>query len=622
MARDFRSRLQMWMRIFFRILATLLLIVLLAGVWLARVGLPAGMAAALMRRIDTGTFAVAAERVRVSPFKGVRLGRVALYRRGVVGAAAVEAEEIILGVDLLAVLRGVGSVQRIEVRNGEIRPKLTYGGPPRESDSAMGRLQAELELVNCRVQGVTVEAFQARLRVNAVGVYLDDMRMVLTQNGMRGTASGNLSYDIGNYLLKGHATGVMHPHLAVPVLDAWNLHGLVRLFKRFEFGDTLPECTLDFEAGTHRGDPIVVEGNVHARSAAYNGVEAMQADVALRVESEGSNTVVTLNPVSVVRRDGTGRGLIVIDLGQDTVRFDARTSLDPRLLFEAIDILQSPLWDDLAFGGLVNIDARGIVNYDTLVGTDFTAECDGTHIQYKRHAIDRCAFTMRMIDRTNMLSSVRGELYGGEVQGAARFVLPAVEGSNTAFDVALKMKNVDCKRVAAMLIKEGKNQYRGRLSGEVALRGLLGKGNRDTVHGNGVINIDDGRVFMLPIFGGLSELLTRIIPGLDFVLRQSDAFTEFRVAESRVTSETIKIEGNVLSLRGRGYCDFDKNLDAHVQVKLMKDSNVVTRLVQLVTLPFSKLFEFRLRGSLDDPHWYPENFSTDLLEKIGLKKSE
>ena len=622
MARDFRSRLQMWERIFFRILAALLLIVLLGGVWLARVGLPAGMAAAVMRRVDTGAFAVEAGRIRVSPIKGVRLSRVAVYRRGVVGAAAVKADEIILWVDPLAVLRGVGSVQRIEVCNGEIRPKRTYGGPPRESRGAMGRLQTELAMVNCRVQGVTVEAFKARLRVTPATVYLDDVHTTLTHDGLRGTASGDLSYDVTADLLKGHAAGVMHPHLVVPVLDAWELHGLVRLFQRFEFGEALPECTLDFEAGTDAGDPIVVEGNVHLRSATYRGVEAMQADAVVRVAHEGSNTVVTLTPLSVVRRDGTGRGLVVIDLARDTVRFDAHSSLNPHLLRQAINILNHPACNDVAFNGPVTIDARGVVNYDTLEGTDFTATFDGARVRYKQHPIDRCAFKMRMRDRTNTLSSVRAELYGGEVQGATRFVVPSGAASNTAFDVALKVKNVDFERVAAVLIEEGESEYRGQLAGEVALRGLLGAGNRDTWHGNGAITIDDGRVFMLPLFGGLSEIMTRLIPGLDFVLRQSDASAEFRVAASHITTDKVKIEGSVLSLKGRGQCGFDKDVDFHVQVKLMKDNNVVARLVQLVTLPLSKLFEFRLRGSLEDPRWYPENFSTDLLEKIGLRKSD
>jgi hypothetical protein len=33
----------------------------------------------------------------------------------------------------------------------------------------------------------------------------------------------------------------------------------------------------------------------------------------------------------------------------------------------------------------------------------------------------------------------------------------------------------------------------------------------------------------------------------------------------------------------------------------------------------SWLFEFRLRGTIDNPEWYPVNFSRDLLERVGLK---
>jgi hypothetical protein len=44
--------------------------------------------------------------------------------------------------------------------------------------------------------------------------------------------------------------------------------------------------------------------------------------------------------------------------------------------------------------------------------------------------------------------------------------------------------------------------------------------------------------------------------------------------------------------------------------------------LRAITYPLSKLFEFRLKGTVSSPEWYPINFSSELLEKIGLKKSE
>ena len=54
----------------------------------------------------------------------------------------------------------------------------------------------------------------------------------------------------------------------------------------------------------------------------------------------------------------------------------------------------------------------------------------------------------------------------------------------------------------------------------------------------------------------------------------------------------------------------------------MKEHMLVAKLIDIVTYPISKLFEFRLTGTIKDPHWYPINFSKDLLEKLGLEKEK
>jgi hypothetical protein len=332
--------------------------------------------------------------------------------------------------------------------------------------------------------------------------------------------------------------------------------------------------------------------------------------------------VITLDPLTVVRPDGSLQTTLEVDRGKEQVRFNARGSLNPHLLRQALNVLSDPFWDRWTFEGPVVIEARGVAGYERRQGTDFKLRFDGREVYYTNHLLDRCTFDVRMIDHGVDVSSLDAGLYGGDVTGVASFLLPRFEGSNTAFDISLSATDLDFEDVAEVLIDDDDGEYRGRLSGRLALRGLLGKGNGSTMRGDGSVAIDDGRVFMLPLFGGLSDIMTRLIPGLDFVLRQSDAWSEFRVGESRVSSETIKINGSVLSLKGRGHCGFDKAVDFHAQVTLMKDNNLVAKLVRMLTFPISKLFEFRVRGTLDDPRWYPVNFSTDLLEKIGLKKRD
>jgi hypothetical protein len=615
-----RNALHVWERIFFRVLTGLLCLLILVGIYLSHVGLPWQMGNALMRRIDTGAFAVEAETVRMGLIRGVRLEAVSVYRRSRVGPPAVEAGEVTLWIAPLAFLRGMSTVQRVEVTDGEIRPE--FMGADRDPDETvtLGAYETELMLTRCRVQGAMIEALQARLKLSETTARLFDIRMTLSRDGLSGIAAGHVQYDCRTSMVEGQAEIAMYPSIVEPILTAWDLNGLARLFQRFAFDDKPPIASLTFKVGAGEGRSVVFDGDVHLKAARYRGVPVLRADAMLKATSSNAPIVVTLDPLTVVRRDGSMQGTLVVDQGQTNVTFDVRGSLNPHLVRQSIGVLSDPFWDQWRFEGPVEIKARGVAGYGALAGTDFTMDFVGRDLYYTNHPLEFCTLSMHMLDESVTLSSVRAGAYGGEMSGGATFALPSQGASNTAFDVSLCVTNVNFERVSAVLIPEDNQAYRGRLSGCLALCGTLGEGNGETIRGDGAVTIDDGRVFMLPVFGGLSEIMTRIIPGLNFVLRQTDASAAFRVEESRVVSKEIKINGSVLSLKGYGQCGFDKAIDFHAQVKLMKDNNMVAKLVRVVTFPLSKLFEFRVRGTLAEPRWYPENFSKDLLEKIGLKK--
>ncbi len=160
------------------------------------------------------------------------------------------------------------------------------------------------------------------------------------------------------------------------------------------------------------------------------------------------------------------------------------------------------------------------------------------------------------------------------------------------------------------------------MSAEFLIEGMTGKDTIGSLKGHGALRISDGRVFMMPVFGGLSEFMTKIIPGLDLVLKQSDLKTKFVIDKGYIITDKVAVEGDVLSLKAYGSYMLKGDLDFDVQVKLLKEHTFGGKVVRFITYPISKLFEFSLKGSLTDPHWYPENFSLDLLEKIGFGKKE
>jgi hypothetical protein len=227
-----------------------------------------------------------------------------------------------------------------------------------------------------------------------------------------------------------------------------------------------------------------------------------------------------------------------------------------------------------------------------------------------------------MLGTTGTVSDIRGRLYEGELSGSAVFVAPTDSTQSIAYAVEAKLQDANLEKLMKAVTTE-KQDYSGQISARMNVKGWLGKTHLASTSGEGAVKIREGKVFMMPVFGGLSSLMGRIIPGLDFVMRQSDASAEFTITDGKVHTDKILIEGDVLSLNGHGDYVLDSGkLDFNVQVKLMKEHTLVAKLVAILTYPISKLFEFRVRGTIAEPTWYPVNFSKDLLEKLGLEKEK
>jgi hypothetical protein len=119
------------------------------------------------------------------------------------------------------------------------------------------------------------------------------------------------------------------------------------------------------------------------------------------------------------------------------------------------------------------------------------------------------------------------------------------------------------------------------------------------------------------LFGGFTTSLARVVPGVDFATRQTDARAPFMVHDGRIWAQDVQIEGDVLSLTGRGSVAFDGGLDFDVQVRPLKDKTLVGTAMRALAYPISKLFEFRLQGKVDEPRWSTTVFTRGNGGKAG-----
>jgi hypothetical protein len=270
------------------------------------------------------------------------------------------------------------------------------------------------------------------------------------------------------------------------------------------------------------------------------------------------------------------------------------------------------------FRGPSRMSARGTVGILDPGLTDVETRAEARDLTVDRFEVPEGSMLVHTRGRTNFVRDVQATLCGGALTGAAAVVQPSSPTGMVWYALSGRLADADFARFLRMARDGPDLDYRGRLWIETQFAGLAGEGAGRSVRGTGALRVREGRVFSLPIFGGLTRLMGRVIPGLDFVLRQTDARASVTIADGRVATEDVEITGGVLSLAGRGHCTFDERLDFDVQLTLRRERALLDRLLRGLVWPIGKLFQFRLHGTAREPRWYPVNFSPDLLRRLGL----
>ncbi|MBM4143205.1 MAG: hypothetical protein FJ225_06400 [Lentisphaerae bacterium] len=599
------------------------LALLFALVYLSTAGFPARLVSAFLGRLDTGIFAVEADGVRLRLPRGIAVDELRVYRKGVVGPPCGEARRVAVGLSLLRWLRRETAVERVEIGDAVARPVLLRGPPPPPARHRPMR-PAEIAVAVRRglAHGVEARDIAMVMRIRDYSSTVSDIRASLFQDGRVGTVSGRTAFDLRTRLLSGRLELDADPHMFLTALEDWNAHALAARLRATDFRGRA-RCALDFAHVTTEDQPYSFRGPFAVGECVFQGVEILRADGALDLTLSATNSIIAITSGLLVREEGIVRGGFVLRPRRKQVAFDVDSTIDPKALGRLAGVMTNDAVRAVSFAGPVRIRAQGDVDRINVAATRISARVTGKDLVVDKLAVDEWAFNLDVEGRKAVLTGIEGRLYGGPLWGDASLQLPAAGEEGPAMTYAMNLA-FDRGNFAAMMsdLLGEMADYRGDFGGNVRAAGVAGAGQGKTVTGQGAFRIRHGRVFMLPVFGGLSDVMTRIIPGLEFVLRQSDATVNFDIADGKVQARKVNIEGDVLSLNGGGDYYFDKRVDFDVQLTLLREHTAVAKLLRMLTYPISKLLEFRLRGTFSEPVWYPVNFSKDLLDRLRVDPSE
>lgn len=604
-------------RIAVHILAWLFLLFAGTVAYLMLAGFPSSITLKLAKAASSGTRYVEVDRAFLALPNRIVLKGARLFRRGAIGPALMECDELTVafgypGSDFSPArwVRGVG------IRGGVLRDVPGGGGEPAASAEARQEEvrpvsgQWLVEMTDCDLYGLKIQRMKASLGVDQSGCVFIDLDGRVGPGEGEGAFQSGIQWSRRTGRYAGTYRSDFNPSLADSMLKTIHEPGVRRLIAKFDFAGTYPVLTASFRGRTGVDGGCWIDGNFAAEQFSYNGVPVIHADTPVFIVATADTNTVTLDPLRIKRPEGEIETTFVVNSRTDKVTFEGTSTADPVALAELISRGGSSQISELKFGGPARVVARGWASYTNSADCLIDASVEAKSFGYAGHTADTCFYRMHKEGGTTIVSNLDASVYGGRMTGLITLSSSAEE-TGGVYSVSCKLSDVACSQIAAGKISRvgGRQEFSGKLSCEMTLAGVSGEGHEDTINGQGSFRITQGHILRLPFFGGLSGKLASMIPGVDRVLKQTDASAGFNISNGIAHSDDLRIEGDVLSLMAKGDYDLAKGeMDYNMELRFLKDRTIVGDVVQTILLPMSKLFKVRLLGTLEDPRWNSVNF--------------
>lgn len=453
------------------------------------------------------------------------------------------------------------------------------------------------------LETTTVERLGFQLRYDPDGLRVEGIDCLLHAGGRPGTVMGGVTYRWGADTVEFDLVTACEPRVVLPWIPD-DAAGLVEFIEGFQFPDEPPVCSVALRLYPAETNRLECSGKAGVGRFSYRSVTNLGATARFTFERTGTNAVLTMPSFRVRREEGTADGRMVQDLARRTAEIAAVSSLDPKASATMIGPFLEEIVSEFTFGGPVEISVSGTIDYDDWAGTELSVTAEGADIGLLGFVAERAHMRMRLREQVSNIERFEGVLYGGPFSGHAEF-RPQFGGTGTAYRVACRLEDADFRSVVRALDSEDTYPYKGRLAVSAEIEGVAGEGNGKTAVGAGKVTIGKGHLFEIPLFGGLTSTLAKLVPGFRHVVSQTDASGSFVIRDGKVRSDDVRIEGTILSIKGRGDYYFDERLDFHVQIRLLSDHSLVGRAMNVIAMPVSKLFEFTLGGTWSRPRWFP-----------------
>jgi hypothetical protein len=384
------------------------------------------------------------------------------------------------------------------------------------------------------------------------------------------------------------------PESVRPLLDAASAKAL----DLFSFTN-LPRIQGDFWACSNDVERIGLKARVSLTNFAFRGVSVASLETAL----DYTNGFVQFTGPRLQRAGGQ-------EMTADSVGVELKKQLifltngfsttEPMAVARAIGPHIVRALDPYRFEPPPTVHAHGIIPIRGEDDADLYFQVLGGPFHWSEFHVPAIAGNIHWQGQHLALTDVRADFYGGKANGLAQFDFHP--GGDTSYSFSLETTGTLLHRLMGDLSSQT-NKLEGSLSGRLVVTKASTSDWRRT-DGYGSVDLRDGTIWDIPVFGVFSGVLNGIAPGLGNSRANAGSCT-FGITNGVIHSDDLEIRTPTLRLKYRGNIDLDGQVNARVEAEFLRNMWLVGPLVSTVFWPVTKIFEFKVTGTLEKPKTEP-----------------
>ena len=401
-------------------------------------------------------------------------------------------------VDLKPLLGSFGLGAMLTPVTFQSRPQIEASG-----SASIGAAEKEIEIVgrigleNFAYEGIDFEGLSCDFAWDGTRTMLRDIRLrhrsgLLTADLF--DAPNDFRLNLESSIVPG-AFEPLAPARLRPFLHEWEWQ-------------RSPDIRLSLH-GTSR-DPATWqgEGALALGRTRFRGVWMSNATSSLRF-GDGE---IALENLRVTREEGAGTGSVVYDRKKNELRLtNVETTLKPS---EAIMWIEPRFWEHVVpyrFHRTPHVTCNGVVQFQGGKETHLEIKVDAPNgMDYtflgKILPFDKVAGRLLFTDERLQILDLKTKLFSGDLNGRADISLARNDRRYTA---KVAVEKADFPSLTDLYFKY--KTSRGAFSGHFDFSGVGSEASM--LQGDGTVEVTEGNVFAIPIFGPLSQLMSKLFAG-------------------------------------------------------------------------------------------------------------